>query len=56
VETVEEGFNILAGAETQSIINAYNIIKDKQINFDSNLYGNGCASKNIVKIVLEKTK
>lgn len=48
VELVDRGFNRLAGAEKEKILNVYHKMKDKKIDFHVDLYGNGQASKNIV--------
>ncbi len=55
VELVDKGFNRLAGAEKDKIINAYNEMKDKQFDFKVDLYGSGRASKNIIETILEKS-
>ncbi len=51
VELVENGFNVLAAASKEKIIEAYS---DKKFNtnFSINLYGNGNASKTIVESLL----
>jgi len=41
VELVEKGYNILAGSNTQQIINAYELMLQKENNFDTSLYGSG---------------
>ncbi|MFW5821409.1 MAG: UDP-N-acetylglucosamine 2-epimerase, partial [Bacteroidota bacterium] len=56
VELVDDGFNFLAGSNTENILNSFNIIeglKDKK--FSDALYGNGTAGKIIVKTLLENT-
>lgn len=45
VELVENGFNILAGSNTQRIIEAFNESVNKKSDFSINLYGKGEASK-----------
>lgn len=50
VELVENGFNILAGAETTKILEAFSNLKNlKNKNFALDLYGNGQAGKKILK-------
>lgn len=48
-ELVENNFNILAGAEEEKIIYCYNIMKNRAVKFSPELYGDGSASKKIVK-------
>lgn len=45
VELVDGGFNTLVGADTNLLISAFNQAKNKECNFDVNLYGNGVASQ-----------
>ena len=52
VELVDKGFNRLAGAEKDKITNAYNEMKNKRLDFNINLYGNGLASKKIIQAIL----
>lgn len=47
VELVSNGFNIIAGADRDIILEAYNNMKFNQ-NFEINLYGEGKASENII--------
>lgn len=59
MELVEGEFCILAGADKEKIIGAYNKIKNRSVNFDINLYGNGKAGKeigNIIESILTRTK
>ncbi len=54
VELVEHGFNVLVGAKKEKILAAYKkYIKRKIENRKLNLYGNGEASKIIVKKLLD---
>jgi len=46
IELIENGFNVLAGADKDKIINVYKNFNFNE-NYDINLYGNGIASKNI---------
>jgi len=48
VELVQNGFNILVGANKEKILNAYRLNK-KFLDKDLNLYGNGKASKIIIR-------
>ncbi|HAX1746475.1 TPA: UDP-N-acetyl glucosamine 2-epimerase, partial [Escherichia coli] len=53
VELVENGFNILVGANKQSILNAYtNCVNINTDYLGGDLYGNGKASKKIVNELL----
>jgi len=54
IELIEHGCNILAGANSTAIINAYIKMRNHSINFFVNLYGKGEASKRIVSILLDK--
>ena len=55
VELVDNGFNVLVGAEKSKIINAH---KEFEFNkdFDLNLYGDGHASKIIIEHLIKGTK
>jgi UDP-GlcNAc3NAcA epimerase len=46
-ELVESGFNILAGNDTQEIENAFETMRQKQNNFNVELYGTGNAAEQI---------
>lgn len=52
-ELVENGFNILAGSESRSILKAVESIHFKAVSFNANLYGNGDAAEKIVCELLE---
>ena len=55
IELVEHGYNILAGANREKIIRAFNQMQNFKIpNNKSNLYGNGDSSKKIVKALLNE--
>jgi len=56
VELVEHGFNRIAGAETESICNAFKIMKGKKIDSNINLYGKGDAGGKIVNILKRCTR
>ena len=51
VELIEHGVNILAGADTQKIINATQAMLNKTIEDPLNLYGGGKASQNIANVL-----
>lgn len=52
VELIENGVNVLAGADTQKIIEFTQAMLNKTIEDPSNLYGGGKASQNIAKILV----
>jgi len=52
-ELVENGFNILAGSESRSILKAVESIHSKAVYFNANLYGKGDAAEKIVCELLE---
>lgn len=54
VELVDNGYNKLAGAEKDKIMNAYNEMKVKEIDFNVDLYGNGRASNRIIEAIMAK--
>lgn len=49
VELVEDGFNILAGADAEKIIEYASVMKNKTSDFTKNLFGRGDAGSLIVK-------
>ena len=51
VELVTGGYNTIVGADSQRIIEAYQKLNDTVLDFSVDLYGNGNASKNIVKSI-----
>ena len=53
VELVENNFNVLVGANKQKIIEARNNVKSMNKNYTLDLYGNGNASKTIVRELLK---
>ncbi len=53
VELVENGYNKLVGADYNLIIEAYNELIDKDLDFSKNLYGNGKASGIIIESLLK---
>ena len=55
VELVDNGYALLAGADTQTIINSWKAFAGKTISNKSQLYGNGtCAKQIIEKLLLTK--
>lgn len=52
VELVDIGANTLVGADRMKILDAYELVFEKSINFDIDLYGKGQASKNIISILI----
>lgn len=52
VELVEHGFNLLAGASYEKILEAYNFMLGKTSEFNRDLYGNGKAREVIVKTLI----
>lgn len=52
VELVDGGFNILAGSNSEKINSAVELMLNKKINFDKNLYGNCDAGEKIVNFTL----
>jgi UDP-GlcNAc3NAcA epimerase len=52
VELVEHGFNMLAGAKSGHIYNAYRAILETNLDFSIELYGDGRAGKRIVEILV----
>jgi len=52
VELVDEGFNILTGANRENILKGYKEILKRELDFNRNLYGNGDSSKIVVEELL----
>ena len=52
IELVENGFNMITGADEQKILSAFDTMLHKQNNFNINLYGNADAGKQIVQELL----
>lgn len=48
VELVDNGFNVTTGAVKDSIVKGYEMMLNKQNNFDINLYGTGYAAEEIL--------
>ena len=55
MELVDIGANTLVGADRMKILDAYESIFEKSIDFDVNLYGKGQASKNIISTLIEES-
>ena len=53
VELVENGFNMITGADEQKILSSFEIMLHKQNNFSINLYGNADAGTQIVEELLK---
>mgnify|MGYP000638356019 CR=1 FL=1 len=51
LELVENGFNMLVGANKDRIIRTFYEMKDRQFDFDINLYGEGNAAKKILETI-----
>ena len=51
IELVEHGVNLLAGAKSENIYNAYKAIVETDLDFNIELYGDGKAGERIVKII-----
>jgi UDP-GlcNAc3NAcA epimerase len=51
VELVENGFNYLAGSETENIYDAYKAVIETDLDFSIELYGDGKAGERIVNIL-----
>lgn len=53
VELVESGSNILVGSNTNKILKNFTFLKNKNIEFDSNYFGNGDTSKLILNSLIK---
>lgn len=51
-ELVKYGYNIIAGTNSDNIIDAYDLMKDRKIQFSYKLFGSGNASQIIVNEIL----
>ena len=51
-ELVKYGYNIVAGTDADSIIDAYDLMKDKKIQFSYKLFGSGNAAQIIINEIL----
>lgn len=52
VELVNNGYNILAGAETESILSAVKKMKSTETDYSKKLYGDGTAGRQILKALM----
>ncbi len=55
VELVDIGANSLVGADKMKILDAYESVFGKRVDFDVDLYGKGQASQNIIHTLLNKS-
>lgn len=51
-ELVDKGFNLIAGTNTDKIIQCYNLMATKQNDFSVNLYGTGKSAEEIITILV----
>jgi len=51
-ELVENGFNKVVGSDYQTILTGFQLMQKVNMDFRKNLYGNGTASKKIVRELL----
>ena len=56
VELVENGFNLVAGADTDTIYQCYRDAAQRKMDFGLRLYGDGKAGNHVVRILLEYLK
>lgn len=54
VELIEKGFNILADAKAIDIFEKYSEMRNRVIDFDNDLYGNGTAASTIINYLVNK--
>lgn len=52
VELVENGYNIVAGAESESILSAVSKMKSAETDYSKKLYGDGTAGRQILKSLM----
>jgi UDP-GlcNAc3NAcA epimerase len=52
VELIDNGYNVLAGADFNKILDSYRIMKDQNMDFSEELYGDGYAAKKIIRELL----
>lgn len=55
IELVNEGFNVLAGADTHKILSLFEVTLGRSFNMSKELYGNGNAADIIVSELLHQT-
>ena len=51
-ELVDNGFNMLVGTDSNELLQAYNVLSQKETDFHVNLYGNGTAAEMAVKEII----
>ncbi len=51
-ELVDHDFNIVCGTDEEKVLDAYNVTKNKKVNFTIDLYGDGKSSKKIISTLL----
>ena len=51
-ELVDNGFNMLVGTDSNELLQAYNVLSQKETDFHVNLYGNGAAAEMAVKEII----
>ena len=54
VELVDGGFNLLAGADPQRMMSAFESFIDQSIDFRKDLYGNGHSGNKIKNIIINQ--
>jgi len=55
IELVENGYNILAGADKEVIINCWQEMMKRELDFDKDLYGDGRAARKIIENIKDMT-
>jgi UDP-GlcNAc3NAcA epimerase len=53
VELVENGFNLVVGSEFNKILAGFRTMKNRQLDYNIDLYGNGRASQKIIQELIE---
>jgi UDP-GlcNAc3NAcA epimerase len=51
-ELVDNGYNMLAGADKEAILGAYDTMRSLNLDFSKDLYGGGMASANIANVLV----
>jgi len=55
IELVENGYNILAGADKEVIMNCWQEMMKRELDFDKDLYGDGRAARKIIENIKDMT-
>jgi UDP-GlcNAc3NAcA epimerase len=55
-ELVESGYNILTGASKNRIVQASKEFVTRRVDWNSNLYGDGCAGEKIVRTIMDSPR